>query len=155
MGDLYKTFLIILGLVITQLIFGKKGAFPYGIVLGLDLYLISGVVIATDLILMILLDGMLHLSRQRFQILHLIHLKLQKWQNNLENSALGKRILPIGKVGTLILTATPFSGGVWTGMAVSRILTLQHHETFWLVGIGSVVGCGIFLLAALGLVQLF
>jgi uncharacterized membrane protein len=155
MENFYKGFLVILGLVVTQLLLGKKGAFPYGIVLGLNLYLIASVVIITDLILMLLLEEMITYSGQRFKYLRMIHIKLRKWQNYLEHSALGKKILPIGKAGTLILTATPFSGGVWTGLAVSRILTLRTNETLWLVGAGSIIGCGIFLLAAMGLVQLF
>jgi uncharacterized membrane protein len=155
MENLYKSFLIILGLIITQLLLGKKGAFPYGIVCGLNLYLIAGIVIITDLVLMVFLEEMMTITRQRIKFFDIIHSKLKKWQNYLENSTLGKKILPIGKAGTLILTATPFSGGVWTGLAVSRILTLRSNETLWLVGSGSIIGCAIFLLAAMGLVQLF
>ena len=145
--------MVILGLVVTQLLLGKKGAFPYGIVFGLNLYLIAGVVIITDLVLMLFLEGMRSVTRQRLRLFQLVHHKLIKWQKYLENSALGKKVLPIGKAGTLIITATPFSGGVWTGLAVSRILTLRSNETMWLVGCGSVIGCGLFLLAAHGLIQ--
>jgi uncharacterized membrane protein len=155
MEDFYKGFFIISGLVVTQLLLGKKGAFPYGIVLGLNLYLIAIIVIITDLILRVLLEGMMTVTRQRIKLIRIIHIKLHKWQIRLEHSKLGKKILSIGKAGTLILTATPFSGGVWTGLAVSRILTLRSNETLWLVGGGSVIGCGLFLLAGLGLVQLF
>lgn len=153
--DFYKGFIVISGLVITQLILGKKGAFPYGILFGLNLYLIAGVVILTDLVLMLFLEGMISVSRQRFKLFKIIHDKFIKWQECLETSTLGKRVLPIGKAGTLIITATPFSGGVWAGLAVSRILTLRFNETIWLVGLGSIIGCGLFLLAALGFIQFF
>ena len=71
--DFYKGFIVISGLVITQLILGKKGAFPYGILFGLNLYLIAGVVILTDLVLMLFLEGMISVSRQRFKLFKIIH----------------------------------------------------------------------------------
>jgi len=75
-------------------------------------------------------------------------------EQKLKTSNLADKIIKIGKAGTLIITAIPFAGGVWSGMALSKILQLDTKQAYWLTGIGVVIGCAIFLLAAKGFINL-
>ncbi len=139
-------------LILTQLVVGKKGAFLFALLQSMNLYIVSVVIILSDFALMV---GVVHLfqttAKRVFPFTILKH-KADKIEQKLKGSALSDRILKIGKAGTLIITAIPFAGGVWSGVALSKTLQIGNKETYWLVGIGSVIGCAIFFLAAEGVI---
>lgn len=142
-------------IVITQFTIGKKGAFLYALLFDLNIYIVSIVIIACDMVLMFLIGSLFQITLKRF-----LPVKLFQWQttikeNKLKKSRWTQKITRFGKISPLVLTAIPFAGGVWSGMALSKILHLNNKDTYWLVSIGSIIGCAIFLLAALGLIKLF
>jgi len=62
--------------------------------------------------------------------------------------------MQIGWLGPLVITAIPFGGGVWTGMSLARVMNLPGKQTQLAVGVGTVIGCLIFVLASLGILSL-
>lgn len=141
-------------LLIIQLVLGKKGAFVYALFLEMNLYLVSLVIIFSDLLLMIFVNRLFQVSMNRLFPFILLQRKALKVEEKLKRSIWGTRLIKIGQAGTLIVTATPFAGGVWSGMALAKILQLKNKQAYWLTGIGSVIGCAVFLLAALGFINL-
>lgn len=146
MEALVSSIAVVLGLVLVQILFGKKGAFPYGIVSGLNLYVVSMVVITADLVLMIVVDQIIGVTTGNVFVLRIIQRRLTRLHQRLKGSYWGERLQHLGKLGTLGITATPFAGGVWSGVALSHIIVLPRRVTFLLVGFGSIIGCGIFLI---------
>jgi len=75
-------------------------------------------------------------------------------QDKLKRGKWSSRLIQLGWLGPLTITALPFAGGVWTGMALSRVMVLSHRKTLWAVGVGAVLGCSIFTLASLGVLSI-
>ena len=67
---------------------------------------------------------------------------------------LTKALINLGWLGPLTITALPFTGGVWSGMALSRVMGLSHKKTLFAVSLGAVIGCLVFALAALGVLSI-
>ncbi|MCB0282585.1 MAG: small multi-drug export protein [Calditrichaeota bacterium] len=151
----YKTFLNYSALIITQFILGKKASFLYALLFKMNLYIVSLVIIMCDLVLMLFVARLLSVTTKHVFPFTLLQREAVNREDKLKKSKLVARILKIGKLSPLIITAIPFSGGVWSGMLLSRILKLADKDAYWQVAIGSVIGCYIFLLAAMGLINLF
>ena len=83
-------------------------------------------------------------TRDRFE-------HLQGW---LREGRWTSKLIPVGWAGVVVVTAIPFAGGVWTGVALSRAIAMSRKASLWAVGVGSIIGCGIFLFAALGVMHL-
>jgi uncharacterized membrane protein len=152
MDDLLSWTAPFLGLIITQLLLGKKASFPYGILLGFNLYVVSFIIIITDILLMLAVDKVFKIAAKTVFPFTIIYSRLLKLKTHLEEGSLGKKLLLLGRMGALIITAIPFAGGVWSGVIVARILNLQYKQTYMLVGVGTVIGCGIFLIIIEGLI---
>jgi uncharacterized membrane protein len=154
MDSIINWTLLLLGLIINQLLFGKKISFPYGILIGINLYVISITIILTDLLLMVFIDRSYCFMAQRVFPFTLIQKKVIKYNKRLEESLLSKKVLFCGKASAMIITAVPFAGGVWSGLAIAYSLNINKIQTYWLVGAGTVIGCGIFYIAAEGVLQI-
>lgn len=151
----YTTFLNYSALIITQFILGKKASFLYALLFKMNLYIVSLVIILCDLVLMFLVARLFRVTTKHVFPFTLLQREAVNREDKLKKSKFAGRILKIGRFSPLIITAIPFSGGVWSGMLLSGILKLADKEAYWQVAIGSVIGCYIFLLAALGLINLF
>ena len=153
--DIIYTQLINYGiLIITQFTLGKKGAFLYALLLKMNLYMVSVVIIISDIFLMVLLGRLFQATANRVFPFTILQRKVVSVEQKLKESNLAEKIIKIGKVGILIITAVPFMGGVWSGMALSKIIQLDNKQAYWLTGIGTIIGCAIFLLAAKGFINL-
>ncbi len=93
-------------------------------------------------------------SFHKFNWAKYLNERFERVQSQLMHGKWTSRLIKIGWLGPLFITSLPFSGGVWTGMALSRVMTLSTKQTLWSVGIGAVLGCSIFLLAALGILSI-
>ncbi len=151
---MYKLLINYSVLIVTQFILGKKGAFLYALLFKMNLFIVSTVIILGDLVLMVVINKLFQTTVNRVFPFTILQHKAANVEQKLKESNLADKIAKIGKAGTLIITAIPFAGGVWSGVALSKILQLENKQTFWLVGLGSVIGCLIFLLAAEGFINL-
>ena len=122
--------------------------------LGISAYEIAIIVVICEFILIAFIHILFDLSVERFRWANFLNDRFKNMQIHLRQGNWTSRLVQIGWLGPLLITAIPFSGGVWTGMALSRVMTLSNKQTFWSVGIGAVLGCAIFLLAALGVLTI-
>ncbi len=140
-------------LIITQFAVGKKGSFVYALLMHMNLYLVSLVIVLSDIFLMFFV-GKLFDASARFFPFNALHHRAERLEQKMQSSTLARRLGKIGTASVLVLTATPFAGGVWSGMILAKTLHIQNSKAYWLTGIGSVIGCAIFFLAAEGLIEL-
>ncbi|NQV15624.1 small multi-drug export protein [bacterium] len=144
----------IISVLITQYMLGKKAAFPLGLVLGLTAYQIGVVVVISEFVLMAIVNHIFDLSYDRFRWAIYLRERSERIQVHLKKGKWSSRLLRIGWMGPLTVTALPFAGGVWSGMALARLMVLSSRQTMWSVGIGAVLGCLIFVLAAIGILSI-
>ncbi|OIO66389.1 MAG: hypothetical protein AUJ47_01460 [Candidatus Marinimicrobia bacterium CG1_02_48_14] len=146
--------LVLLSIVVAQFLFGKKAAFPLGLILGYTAYGVALIVILCDLALMFVVYQIFSASFAKLKWIQNLRYRFESGQAWLAGGRWTRKLIPLGWLGVVAITATPFAGGVWTGIALSRTLAMNAKQTYWAVGLGSVIGCAIFLFAALGVMHL-
>lgn len=151
---IFPDIISILSVVVAQYTLGKKAAFPLGMVLGISAYEIAVIVVICEFGLIVFIHCLFTLSLGRFRWTQFLSDHFDRIQIHLKEGKWTSRFLKIGWFGPLFITAVPFSGGVWTGMALSKVMNLPNKQTLWSVSVGAVIGCAIFLLAALGILTI-
>ena len=111
-------------------------------------------VILSDLVLMFLVDMIFARSVDRLSLFQSIRQRSERFQERMKARKFSTALIGMGWLGPLAITAIPFAGGVWSGMALSRIMALSHKKTLFAVGLGVVIGCLVFALAALGVLSI-
>ena len=144
---------IFISLILLHAVLGKKASFPFGIIVGLTPVFIGIIVIIYDLALMVVVR-MIFENSSRITWLERLRKKLFADHDKLRKSKWLKFCQNLGRLGVFIITAVPFSGGLWTGSILAHILNLQRKETYILVGLGSILGCAIFVVSFMGIVKL-
>ncbi len=144
----------IASLIITQYTLGKKAIYPVGLAYGYSLWFLTIFVTISDIILIPFAYRVLHISRSNIKLLNILHQKLLKKKEKLEKGKYFHLFYNFGKLAIVGITATPFSGGVWTGTILSNVLHLEFKQTFLLVSIGSAIGAMIFYLSFTGILSI-
>lgn len=125
-----------------------------GLLLGLSAWEIGGIVIISDFILMAFINHMFDLSFEKFKWAQYLQDRSNRVQDRLNQRKWTARLMKIGWLGPLAITTIPFGGGVWTGISLARVMNLSSRETNLAVGVGVILGCLIFVLAALGILSI-
>lgn len=146
--------LAILSLLVAQYTLGKKAAFPLGIVMGLTAWEVGIVVILSDFALMAGLNYIFDLTFQNFKWAEYLKHRIERGQKRLSSRKWISGLTKVGWLGPLLITSTPFAGGVWTGISLARIMNLSRRQTNLSVGIGVILGCLVFVLAAIGVLDI-
>ena len=145
-------FILIILFIISQLLFGRKASIPYGIVVGLNAYLVLGLATIIDISLMPFVFWVYKGTTRKINLV--IKKRLSSKEEKINESRMMRFIKPLGRMGVLVVTAIPFSGGVLTGIALCRLLKLRYKESFVLLSIGSFLGCLLFVLGVEGIIKL-
>ncbi len=146
--------LAIIPLLVAQYTLGKKAAFPLGLFMGLTAWEVGFIVILSDFVLMAFLIRIFNLSFEKFQWAIYLQERSRRIQERLGNRKWTAGLMKIGWLGPLAITTIPFGGGVWTGLSLARVMNLSSKQTMVAVGVGVILGCLIFVLAALGILSI-
>ncbi len=103
---------------------------------------------------MTFINHMFDLSIEKFKWAMYLQERSQRIQDRLSNRKWTAWLMKIGWLGPLAITTIPFGGGVWTGLSLARVMNLSSKQTNLAVGIGVILGCLIFVLAALGILSI-
>jgi len=136
-----------------QYALGRRGSFPYGILLDFSLLKICAVVVFSDIIQTILLINILPPAIRKVRELEKVKNYLEKKRKNSE----GKFKRYIKKYGTsalLLISALPYGGGALTGSVVAISLKISKIKAFALIITGCVIGTFIFYLIFTGLITI-
>jgi len=144
-------FILIILFIISQLLLGRKVSIPYGIVVGLNVYLVLGLSIAIDISLIPFVFWVYKGTTRKISLV--IKKRLSSKEEKITESRMMRFIKPLGKMGVLVVTAIPFSGGVLTGIALCHLLKLRYKESFVLLSIGSFLGCLLFVLGVESIIK--
>ena len=137
-----------------QYTLGKKVSFPLGLVLGVEAYEIGIIVVLSEFVLMAIINHIFNLSFENFKWALYLRERSERIQAHLKQRTWTARLIQIGWLGPLIITAVPFAGGVWTGISLSQVMNLSNRQTLLSVGVGAILGSLIFVLASLGILSI-
>ena len=115
---------------------------------------ITLLVILSEFLLILVVDLIFSRSIDRLSFLHNIRSRSERFQDRMKQRKFTTALINLGWLGPLTITAIPFTGGVWSGMALSRIMGLPHKKTLFAVSLGAVIGALIFALAVLGVLSI-
>ncbi len=144
-------FILIILFIISQLLLGRKVSIPYGIVVGLNVYLVLGLAITIDISLIPFVFWVYKGTTRKISLV--IKKRLSSKEEKITESRMMRFIKPLGRMGVLVVTAIPFSGGVLTGIALCRLLKLRYKESFVLLSIGTFLGCLLFVLGVESIIK--
>ena len=142
--------LVILTFIVTHLILGRKVSIPYGVVSGLNVYLVLGFALVLDTIFTNLIYFLSQGAVLKLKFLRKAKEKIISLQDRLTNS--NSRIAcffnHLGKTGIVLATAIPFTGGINISIPLAHALNLSKRESLLLLLAGNFLGC---LFVALGI----
>lgn len=124
-----------------------------GLLLGMTAYEIGVIVILSDFLLMAVLNHIFDFSFEKFKWATYLRKRSEQIQFQLEKRKWTAWLIKIGWLGPLTVTTLPFAGGVWTGTSLARVMNLSSRQTNVSVGLGIILGCWIFVLAAMGILS--
>jgi len=150
--QVFGLILIIISLLGIQYVLGKKCSFPYGILMGLSPVFIGVLVLFSDFTLIPFALFMLEGS-QKIPWLDRWRRRLLLNEERVRQSRRLRYAQRLGKLGIVAIVSIPLSGGVWTGVILSHLMGLKRFEEYVLIGLGSVIGCAIFVLSFIGIVH--
>lgn len=143
---------ILLTLIAIQFTLGKKGAFPYGVIVGLSPVLIGVIVVLCDFALIPFAYWLIRGTR-RIGWLERKRRKLELSEEKMRRRPLLQTLRKAQFFSVAAVTATPFAGGVWTGAVLSHLFGFKAPQAYLSIAIGAVVGGAVFVLSFLGLVH--
>ncbi|MCF7840836.1 MAG: small multi-drug export protein, partial [Candidatus Marinimicrobia bacterium] len=145
---LIHNLLTIVSIVVAQFLLGKKASFPLGLVLGFSAWAIATIVIVCDLVLMFILLNLFAVSISRLKWMRLVRRRFEWAQEWLAEGRWTRKLIPVGWLGVVAITAIPLAGGVWSGVALSRTMAMTRNQSIITITLGIMLGCAIFLFAA-------
>ncbi len=143
---------VIVTLLGIQLLFGKKASFPYGILMGLSPLTIGVIVVLSDFGLIFFVRFLAN-NFMRFKWFKVIRDRFFINEQKVEQSRWLLYLQNLGRLGVVVVVATPLAGGVWSGSILSKMLGLKDLESFGLIALGTVIGCAIFVLGFQGIIS--
>lgn len=150
---LIHNLLTIVSIVVAQFLLGKKASFPLGLVLGYSAWSIAIIVILCDMVLMFLLIDLFAIPLSRMKWMRFVRKRFEWAQQWLAEGRWTRKLIPVGWLGVVAITAIPLAGGVWSGVALSRTMAMTRNQSLITITLGIILGCAIFLFAALGVMH--
>ncbi|RJP80717.1 MAG: hypothetical protein C4524_03070 [Candidatus Zixiibacteriota bacterium] len=144
--------LILLTLFGVQLLLGKKASFPYGVIMGLSPVAIGVVVLFSEVVQGAVLMALLS-TAHRIRWLSRLRQRLIVDEERLKQSRWWRRFHNMKRLSIVVVVSTPLAGGIWTGTILWHLFGLKKLDAVVLLGIGSVIGCAIFVLSFIGIVN--
>jgi uncharacterized membrane protein len=138
-----RVYLFIFSFIFIHIFLGRKISIPYGVALGINPYMVG---VEAFLLDVIQIPFFYHLYEHSTRIS--IVASLKRWsderQRNLEKSRLFTLAKKSGKLGIIIISASPLQGGgMWSGVLMTFLLNFPKRESYILNILGSILGCAI------------
>ena len=142
-----KSTLALLTLILMHSTLGRKASIPYGMACGMNIYLVLSLALILDTLFTSLIYSLSKQAALKIRLLRKIKERIIYTQEGLSHSTILMRLKPLGKMGVVVATAIPFTGGINVSIPLVHILNLDEKEVLFLLSMGNFLGC---LLIALG-----
>jgi uncharacterized membrane protein len=142
-----KQFLRIAGFLGVQYLLGKRGSFPYGLLMKLNLLEISLLVILSDIIQTLTLINFLDILLEKLPFLRKLKEKRENRKKNnptKKKPSLWEKLKQHGSWGLLAIAALPYGGGALTGSIVATSMGLEKKKATIIIITGCILGTALF-----------
>lgn len=141
-AQMIKQILRILGFIGVQYLLGKRGSFPYGILMKFSLLEIAALVILSDMIQILVMINLLDVLTEKFPWLR--KLRNRKPKRKRDKPTLWERLKTQGDYGLLAISALPYGGGAMTGSILAASMKMDKRKAFVIILGGCILGTAIF-----------
>lgn len=144
----------LLGFIGVQYALGRRGSYPYGlIVVNYSLFKIAVLVIISDIIQTLVLLNFIDFFSRRIRWLkrfknRLNHEDREKEPAGSKRKSFWKRVKKYGGWGIVAVAALPYGGGALTGSILAVSIKMNKWRAFFFIIIGCIIGTLIFSLGA-------
>lgn len=135
-----------------QYLLGRRGSFPYGLMVKFSLAKISVLVVISDILQTLFLLTFFDFFVHRCSFLRQFKEKLTKKRSQPRQKKSG-RLKKMGKIGVLLISAIPYGGGALSGSILATSLKMKKAEAFALIMLGCIVGTGLYYLGFAGIIS--
>lgn len=133
----------ILGFLGVQYLLGRRGSFPYGILMKFSLLEIALLVVLTDVIQILVLINLFDVLSNKIPWLSRRRDGKRKRSKQTKPS-LWEKLKRHGDWGLLAIAALPYGGGALTGSIVATSMGMDKKKAFCIIITGCVLGTAIF-----------
>jgi uncharacterized membrane protein len=144
----------ILGFIGIQYSLGRRGSYPYGLLLDFSLFKITAIVVISDVIQTVLLLNLLNYTRQKFKCFRPKNREKQEKEKK-KKRKLGLLLEKYGSAGLIFIAALPYGGGALTGSIVAVSMKMNKKKAFVLIITGCIIGSLIYYLGFTGILSFF
>ena len=155
MGDFLDQVWKIIVLILTHYVLGRRGSYPYGLLVKFNLVKITVLVLISDMILTIGLLHLFELSFDKVGFLRKLKARLNKKEKKESQKSLWGKIKKWRGLGIIIIAALPYGGGALTGSILASSLKMEKKQAFFFITIGCIIGAILFYLAFTGIIAAF
>lgn len=146
--------IIFLKFFLSYVFFNRAVSMPVGIALGIDKYVVFGLIFVLDLLQVPLYYYIFTYGTERIKFLSFINNKLPT-QEKISRSFLGRIMQSLGNVGIIVITAFPSFGGMASAVFIAFTLRMNYRKSLIYLAIGSFLGCMLVLGGTEGVIFLF
>lgn len=129
-----------------QTLLGKRASFPYGLLVGLNLFEITALVVANDMIQTFVLLNCFGYLKSKFPMFKTKERAKKRWKEKIETW---------GFPGVIAVSALPYGGGALTGSILAISTNLNKIRAYWSIVAGCIIGSLLFCAGFGGILNLF
>ena len=137
-----------------QYALGRRGSFPYGLLVKLNLLEISVLVVISDMIQTFLLLNFAGFLRKHLNFLSTLKKKLRK-KPKPKKSNKWEKLKKIGPLGLLLVSALPYAGGALSGSIMAASLKMKKTKAFLIIILGCIISTCLYFLGFAGVISIF
>ena len=155
MGDLLDQVWKIIVLILTHFALGRRGSYPYGLLVNFSLVKITVLVLISDMFLTVGLLHLFELSFEKVGFLRKLKSRLNKKEKKESQKSFWGKVKKWGGPGIIIIAALPYGGGALTGSILASSMKMEKKRAFLFITIGCIIGAILFYLACTGILAVF
>lgn len=140
-----------------QYTLGRRGSFPYGLLVHFSLVKITIIVVISDVIQTIALLNLLEYSFDKIPILKKLKYRLtqkKKYPNGKSKTSFWEKITKWREVGVVIIAALPYGGGALSGSILAYSMKMKKKRAFFFIILGCIIGSTLYYLVFYGIIEL-
>ena len=137
-----------------QYALGRRGSFPYGLLVHYSLFKISLLVVLSDIVQTILLLNFFDYCMKHVKWIKRLGEKLKKKRAD-KGPGKWEKFKKLGNLGIFLISAIPYGGGALSGSIFAAYLKVSKMKAFLLIIPGCILSTCLYYLGFAGLVNIF
>ncbi len=142
-----------------QYTLGRRGSYPYGLLVHFSLVKITIIVVISDVIQTIALLYLFEYSFDKIPILKklkhcLTKKKKKKYPNGKSKKSFWEKITKWREVGVVIIAALPYGGGALSGSILAYSMKMKKKKAFFFIILGCIIGSTLYYLGFYGIIEI-